>query len=184
MKVILQIMSQPWGRWLCLLRQRFFDRGAKRQWCRQGLNAAQKLARLPPPGRCHIEVVQRLSASPVADAAHSARICASIASILARMSARLRSETPADATACAASAWVGAPVCTGLAARSCASSVCRSRWMSFMAWCCGLVPRSGGDQSPNIFCLSSRRCCASSDSVAVGRASKRPTPMGSPVSSQ
>ncbi len=39
-------------------------------------------------------------------------------------------------------------------------------------------------QSPNIFCLSSRRCCASSDRVAVGRASSRPTPMGSPVSSQ
>ena len=40
------------------------------------------------------------------------------------------------------------------------------------------------DQSPNIFCLSSRRCCASSDKVAVGRASRRPTPIGSPVSSQ
>ena len=39
-------------------------------------------------------------------------------------------------------------------------------------------------QSPYIFCLSSRRCWASSDSVAVGRASRRPTPMGSPVSSQ
>ena len=39
-------------------------------------------------------------------------------------------------------------------------------------------------QSPNIFCLSSRRCCASSESVAVGRAISRPTPMGSPVSSQ
>ena len=39
-------------------------------------------------------------------------------------------------------------------------------------------------QSPNIFCLSSRRCCASSDSVAVGRASNRPRPIGSPVSSQ
>ena len=39
-------------------------------------------------------------------------------------------------------------------------------------------------QSPNIFCLSSRRCCASSERVAVGRASRRPTPMGSPVSSQ
>jgi hypothetical protein len=39
-------------------------------------------------------------------------------------------------------------------------------------------------QSPNIFCFNSRRCCASSDKVAVGRASKRPTPMGSPVSSQ
>ena len=39
-------------------------------------------------------------------------------------------------------------------------------------------------QSPNIFCFISRRCCASSDSVAVGRASRRPRPMGSPVSSQ
>ena len=39
-------------------------------------------------------------------------------------------------------------------------------------------------QSPNIFCFSSRRCWASSDRVAVGRASRRPTPMGSPVSSQ
>ena len=39
-------------------------------------------------------------------------------------------------------------------------------------------------QSPNIFCLSSRRCWASSESVAVGRASRRPTPMASPVSSQ
>ena len=45
-------------------------------------------------------------------------------------------------------------------------------------WGCGQT------QSPNIFCLSSRRCCASSDSVAVGRASRRPTPIGSPVSSQ
>jgi hypothetical protein len=43
---------------------------------------------------------------------------------------------------------------------------------------------AGGVQSPNIFCLSSRRCWASSDSVAVGRASKRARPMGSPVSSQ
>ena len=45
----------------------------------------------------------------------------------------------------------------------------------------------GGDaarQSPNIFCFNSRRCCASSESVAVGRASRRPTPIGSPVSSQ
>ena len=39
-------------------------------------------------------------------------------------------------------------------------------------------------QSPNIFCFSSRRCWASSDSVAVGRASRRARPMGSPVSSQ
>ncbi|OIQ69911.1 hypothetical protein GALL_484840 [mine drainage metagenome] len=38
-------------------------------------------------------------------------------------------------------------------------------------------------QSLNIFCLSSRRCCASSDIVAVGRASRRAMPMGSPVSS-
>ena len=43
---------------------------------------------------------------------------------------------------------------------------------------------TGGYQSPNIFCLSSRRCCASSDRLAVGRAISRPTPMGSPVSSQ
>ena len=43
--------------------------------------------------------------------------------------------------------------------------------------------RSQG-QSPNIFCLSSRRCCASRDKLAVGRAIKRPTPMASPVSSQ
>jgi len=43
---------------------------------------------------------------------------------------------------------------------------------------------SPGAQSPNIFCLSSRRCCASSDRLAVGRASRRPTPMASPVSSQ
>ena len=42
----------------------------------------------------------------------------------------------------------------------------------------------GGDQSPNIFWRNSRRCCASSDKLAVGRAIKRPTPMGSPVSSQ
>jgi hypothetical protein len=39
-------------------------------------------------------------------------------------------------------------------------------------------------QSPNIFCFNSRRCWASSDKLAVGRANKRPTPMGSPVSSQ
>ena len=45
-------------------------------------------------------------------------------------------------------------------------------------------PKRGGAQSPNIFCFNSRRCCASRDKVAVGRANKRPTPMGSPVSSQ
>jgi len=39
-------------------------------------------------------------------------------------------------------------------------------------------------QSPNIFCFNSRRCWASNDKVAVGRANKRPTPIGSPVSSQ
>ena len=39
-------------------------------------------------------------------------------------------------------------------------------------------------QSPNIFCLSSRRCWASSESVAVGRAISRARPIGSPVSSQ
>ena len=44
--------------------------------------------------------------------------------------------------------------------------------------------KAGVDQSPNIFCFNSRRCCASRDKVAVGRANKRPTPMGSPVSSQ
>mmetsp|Transcript_5838 Transcript_5838/g.22817 ORF Transcript_5838/g.22817 Transcript_5838/m.22817 type:complete len:679 (-) Transcript_5838:6880-8916(-) len=51
---------------------------------------------------------------------------------------------------------------------------------------CGLGVGHGRwrGQSPNIFCLSSRRCCASSDSVAVGRAIRRPRPMGSPVSSQ
>ncbi len=38
-------------------------------------------------------------------------------------------------------------------------------------------------QSPNSFWRSSRRCWASSDSVAVGRASRRGTPIGSPVSS-
>src|SRR4030095_12214112 len=41
---------------------------------------------------------------------------------------------------------------------------------------------AAGLQSPNIFCLSSLRCCASSDKVAVGRASRRPTPIGSPGS--
>ena len=39
-------------------------------------------------------------------------------------------------------------------------------------------------QSPNIFCLISRRSCASRESVAVGRARRRRTPIGSPVSSQ
>ena len=48
---------------------------------------------------------------------------------------------------------------------------------------CG-VQNEKSDQSPNIFCFSSRRSCASRDKVAVGRASKRPTPMASPVSSQ
>ena len=43
---------------------------------------------------------------------------------------------------------------------------------------------AGPCQSPNIFCLSSRRCCASSDKLAVGRAISRATPMASPVSSQ
>ncbi len=47
-----------------------------------------------------------------------------------------------------------------------------------------LALRRQGYQSPNIFCFSSRRCWASSDSVAVGRASRRARPMGSPVSSQ
>ena len=46
------------------------------------------------------------------------------------------------------------------------------------------LPELPGDQSPNIFCLSSRRCCASRDRLAVGRAIRRPTPMASPVSSQ
>ena len=44
--------------------------------------------------------------------------------------------------------------------------------------------RGAVGQSPNIFCFISRRCCASSESVAVGRASSRPRPIGSPVSSQ
>ena len=51
----------------------------------------------------------------------------------------------------------------------------------------GVAVGSGGGrrpQSPNIFCLSSRRCWASRDSVAVGRAISRPNPIGSPVSSQ
>ena len=48
------------------------------------------------------------------------------------------------------------------------------------AWACPQNPC----QSPNIFCFSSRRCCASKDRVAVGRANNRPTPIGSPVSSQ
>jgi len=39
-------------------------------------------------------------------------------------------------------------------------------------------------QSPKSFCFSSRRCCASRDRVAVGRASSRGMPIGSPVSSQ
>ena len=39
-------------------------------------------------------------------------------------------------------------------------------------------------QSPYSFCTRSRRSCASSDSVAVGRASSRGMPIGSPVSSQ
>ena len=43
---------------------------------------------------------------------------------------------------------------------------------------------AAGGQSPYIFCFISRRCCASSDSVAVGRASRRGMPIGSPVSSQ
>ena len=38
-------------------------------------------------------------------------------------------------------------------------------------------------QSPYIFCFSSRRAWASMVSVAVGRASRRGMPMGSPVSS-
>lgn len=46
------------------------------------------------------------------------------------------------------------------------------------------LPASPPLQSPNIFCFSSRRCWASRDKVAVGRANKRPTPMASPVSSQ
>ena len=39
------------------------------------------------------------------------------------------------------------------------------------------------DQSPNSFWRSSRRSCASSESVAVGRAIRRGMPIGSPVSS-
>ena len=57
------------------------------------------------------------------------------------------------------------------------------KWYSGAPQCRAALWQCGG-QSPNIFCLSSRRCCASSDKVAVGRASKRGRPMGSPVSSQ
>src|SRR5580698_10422143 len=42
---------------------------------------------------------------------------------------------------------------------------------------------AGLDQSPNSFWRNSRRSCASSDSVAVGRAIRRGMPIGSPVSS-
>ena len=55
---------------------------------------------------------------------------------------------------------------------------------SWSAWSDVARLAVGAAQSPNIFCFSSRRCCASSDSVAVGRASRRPRPIGSPVSSQ
>jgi hypothetical protein len=41
----------------------------------------------------------------------------------------------------------------------------------------------GADQSPNSFWRNSRRSCASSESVAVGRAISRGMPIGSPVSS-
>ena len=39
------------------------------------------------------------------------------------------------------------------------------------------------NQSPYNFCFNSRRCCASSERLAVGRASNRAIPIGSPVSS-
>src|SRR5690606_41596099 len=42
---------------------------------------------------------------------------------------------------------------------------------------------AASDQSPYSFWRISRRSCASRDSVAVGRASRRCRPMGSPVSS-
>ena len=42
----------------------------------------------------------------------------------------------------------------------------------------------GRDQSPICFCMCSRRSCASSDSVAIGRASSRSSPISSSVSSQ
>ncbi len=44
--------------------------------------------------------------------------------------------------------------------------------------------RRAAAQSPYSFCTRSRRSCASSDSVAVGRARSRGMPIGSPVSSQ
>gem|GEM_PF-5553670 len=47
-----------------------------------------------------------------------------------------------------------------------------------------LAGTASRDHSPNIFCFISRRSCASNESVAVGRASRRGTPIGSPVSSQ
>jgi len=49
---------------------------------------------------------------------------------------------------------------------------------------CTARQRVAALQSPNILCTRSRRSWASSESVAVGRASSRATPIGSPVSSQ
>ena len=47
----------------------------------------------------------------------------------------------------------------------------------------GLIPLQRRDYSPYILCFSSRRACASMESVAVGRAISRGMPIGSPVSS-
>ncbi len=51
---------------------------------------------------------------------------------------------------------------------------CGKRWIG---------PVAGPSVAEHLL-LHSRRCCASRDRVAVGRARRRPTPMGSPVSSQ
>ena len=73
------------------------------------------------------------------------------------------------------------------------ASLLRKRFLSGCAMPCGrergeyihtVVPWGPFNQPPNIFCFISRRCCASSERLAVGRASRRPMPMGSPVSSQ
>jgi len=66
--------------------------------------------------------------------------------------------------------------------------------IGFNAMCCTLVilcwradiaddSPPVANQSPYSFCFNSRRCCASSDKVAVGRANRRGMPIGSPVSS-
>ena len=48
---------------------------------------------------------------------------------------------------------------------------------------CSRPTAASGDQSPNSFCMRSRRSCASMESDAVGRAIRRAMPIGSPVSS-